>query len=53
LSETADLTDGYKARLSPDQLAWLMHGIGVISEVPSQFLPGSFEDYQPDGAGDR
>ena len=51
-SDTAELSDDYKARLSPDQFAWLMRGFGIVSAA-SDFAPGSLEDYQSHGAGDR
>ena len=47
------LSDEYVTRLSPDQLAWLVRGAGIVSDVPADYVAGSLEDYRPDVVENR
>lgn len=50
---SGDLLTDYRQRLSPEQLAWLTRGAGVVRGVPPDLEPGELESYRDGAAADR
>jgi hypothetical protein len=48
--EEVEVLGRYRARLSPGQFAWLARGLGVIRDVPADFMPARTTDYEADAA---